>query len=96
MALNKHLMTDIFPEDLEIEKREMVLRQFQLTKGAVLIGKKLADSGIREKYNGMLIGIDEGGENLTTPDPKRKFRLDDIIWIVGEEKSLRSLQEELL
>ncbi|MBQ0085492.1 MAG: cation:proton antiporter [Prevotella sp.] len=96
MTLNKHLMTDIFPEDLEIEKREMVLRQYQLTEGAALIGKKLSDSGIRERYNGMLIGIDEGGENLTTPDPKRKFRLDDIIWIVGEEKSLRSLQEELL
>jgi CPA2 family monovalent cation:H+ antiporter-2 len=55
------------------------------------IGKTLKESGIRDKYNCMVVGVEEGQENLTLIDPSRQFELGDIIWVVGEESSLKEL-----
>jgi CPA2 family monovalent cation:H+ antiporter-2 len=79
------------PEDPEIEKREMKLRQLTLNADNPFIGKTLKESGIRDKYNCMVVGVEEGQENLTLIDPSRQFELGDIIWVVGEESSLKEL-----
>ena len=42
----------------------------------------------------MVVGIEEGEENLSQMSPDRKFEKGDIIWIVGEEKHLAQLLEQ--
>jgi len=39
----------------------------------------------------MVIGVEEGQENLALIDPARRFEQGDIIWVVGEESALREL-----
>lgn len=67
------LSTNLIPEDLEIEKREMKLRQLIISGKSEFCGKSLLESGIRDKYNCMVVGLEEGQENLTKIAPTRTF-----------------------
>lgn len=86
-ALNQ----EVFGDDSDMEKRETLLRQMVITSGSPLIGKTLGESGIRDVYGCLVVGIEEGKENLSQPDPGRKFVQGDIVWIVGEEDSIERL-----
>lgn len=87
------LSTDLIPEDLEIEKREMKLRQLIISGKSEFCGKSLLESGIRDKYNCMVVGLEEGQENLTKIAPTHTFKKGDILWIVGEESDLQKIME---
>jgi CPA2 family monovalent cation:H+ antiporter-2 len=83
--------TQIMQEDTQLEKREMKLRQLIISADSPFVGKTLQESGIRSNYGCMVVGLEEGKENLSSFPAMRKFQEGDIIWIVGEEESLRSL-----
>ena len=89
------IANELIPEDPEIEKREMKLRKFILSDGTPFIGKTLAESGIRDRYGCMVVGVEEGQENLTLIDPQRKFEKGDIIWLVGEEADLEKVRQQI-
>lgn len=89
------IANELIPEDPEIEKREMKLRKFILSDGTPFIGKTLAESGIRDRYGCMVVGVEEGQENLTLVDPLRKFEKGDIIWLVGEEADLEKVRQQI-
>ena len=78
-------------EDPDIERREMKLRQLIITKKSPFIGKTLQESGIRDKYGCMVVGLEEGEENLSMVKADRCFTDGDIIWVVGEQSDLDSL-----
>ncbi len=85
------LRDELVPEDMEIEKREMHLRKIILDEGSPFIGRSLKDSRIREDYNCMVVGVEEGQQDLTMIDAKRLFELGDIVWVVGEDANLKRL-----
>ena len=89
--LHHALLTDILGDDPELEKREMRLRQLIIGTDSPFIGQTLEESGIRSHYSCMVVGLEEGKENLSNFSPKRRFKEGDIIWIVGEQESLDSL-----
>lgn len=86
-VINRELLED----DPDIEKREMKLRQIIVNSSSPFIGKTLQESGIRDIYNCMVVGLEEGEENLTIISPTRRFEKGDIIWIVGEEDDLKRI-----
>ena len=85
------LETDVIKEDLQLENREMKLRQIIISKTSPFIGKTLAESGIRSIYSCMVVGLEEGKENLSPVNPKRRFQEGDIIWVVGEQESINTI-----
>ena len=85
------LENDIIKDDIKLENREMKLRQLVISADSPFIGKTMAESGIRSLYGCMVVGIEEGKENLSPIHPTRRFREGDIIWLVGEEESLKAL-----
>ena len=85
------LKTEVLGEDLELEKREMKLRQMIIGSDSPFIGKTLQESDIRRLYSIMVVGLEEGKENLSPFKPNRKFQEGDIIWVVGEQESLNAL-----
>jgi len=89
--LHHTLETDVLGDDPELEKREMRLRQLIIGADSPFIGQTLEESGIRSHYSCMVVGLEEGKENLSSISPKRRFKEGDIIWIVGEQESLDSL-----
>lgn len=82
---------EVFGEDLEFEKREMRLCQMVITSKTPFVDRTLKDSGIRDRYNCMVVGLEEGKENLSNVSPNYRFKEGDIIWIVGEEEAVTSI-----
>lgn len=89
--LSKALQQEVQQDDPDIEKREMRLRQLIIKNDSPLLGKALKTSGIRDKFNCMVVGFEEGEENLSQPDPDHVFVRGDVIWVVGEEESIKNL-----
>ena len=77
--------------DVNFEQREMLLRQLIIGHDSPFVGKTLIESGIRDLYSCMVIGLEEGKQNLSPFRPNRKFEEGDIIWVVGERESLDAL-----
>ena len=92
-AVHTAVAGDIVPEDPDIEKREMQLSQIVIDKHSPFVGKTLPETGIRSEFNCMVVGREEGKENLSMVGTTYRLRLGDILWIVGEEESLRRLQQ---
>ena len=90
-SFHHSLQEDIFPDDYDLEKREMQLRSMILSANSPFVGKTLRDSGIRDQFNCMVVGLEEGKENLSQVKPSYVFQKGDIIWVVGEEENLACL-----
>jgi CPA2 family monovalent cation:H+ antiporter-2 len=82
---------EVLGEDPELEKREMKLSQLIIDSSSPFIGKTLQETDIRRLYSIMVVGLEEGKENLSPFKPDRKFQEGDIIWIVGEQESIDAL-----
>ena len=89
--LGHALETEILGEDHDVERREMKLRQLVINATSPFVGKTLEESGIRSLYSCMVVGLEEGKENLSNVSPQRRFEEGDIIWVVGEQESLDAL-----
>lgn len=87
-AFSEALNTELHDKDPEIEKREMKLHQVVINRNGIFAGKTLRDSGIRDVYNCMVVGLEEGKENLSQMDPSHKLRHGEAIWIVGEQDGI--------
>lgn len=93
-AFGSALVREVRQKDPDIEKREMKLRQVVIREGGVFAGKTMKESGIRDKFNCMVVGIEEGKENLSPVAPSRIIMAGDIVWIVGEEEDIMRFNAE--
>ena len=85
------MQTELHAEDPEIEKREMRLQQMVIGEHSPFLSQTLQESGIRDHYNCMVVGLDEGEKNLTAISPSHRFELGDVFWIVGEEYNVKGI-----
>ena len=92
-AFGNALRSDLVPEDPDIEKREMKLRQLVISKKGRFFGKTLSESGIRDEFNCMVVGLEEGEETLSVLSPDHQFDKNDTVWVVGEKADLEKLME---
>ena len=90
-AFREALEKEVLGEDYDWENREMKLRQLVIGEDSPFVGKSLIESGIRDLYSCMVVGLEEGKESLSRYVPTRKFQPGDIIWVVGEQESLDAL-----
>ncbi|MCY1493800.1 putative transport protein YidE [compost metagenome] len=74
------------PED----NAETVLKNFEL-KNEDFIGKTIRESQLREKTNGLVVGIEREGRRMMNPESHVVLEKDDIIWIVGDKKKMNSI-----
>ncbi len=92
-AFSKALQGEVHPEDPYLEKREMKLRQMTIGAKGQFVGKTLSESGIRDVYNCMAVGLEEDKETLSALAPSHRFVDGDSIWIVGEKEDIERLME---
>ncbi|NBL64719.1 sodium:proton antiporter [Flavobacterium sp. NST-5] len=69
---------------------EMVLKTFEL-KNPNFIGKTIRESQLREKTNGLIVGIEREGQRLINPESHEVLEKNDILWIVGDLKKMNSI-----
>ncbi len=79
-------------QDEDFEKHEMYLKQFVVDKHSPFIGRSIRESGIRNKYHCLVVGIETvADESLHSPDVDAPLSAGDVVWVVGEEASLLRL-----
>lgn len=93
--LNNVMQSEVYPEVEDYEGRDMKLRRFVLRPDSPFVGNSLITIPLRDSYNCMLVGLEEGEENLSKVNPKYNFCAGDILWIVGEERDIRRLATEI-
>src|SRR5690606_24142083 len=71
-------------EDIGVQK--IVVDEHNLLKG-----KTVLNSGIRERTNGLVVGIERNNERILNPVSTTTFEWGDIVWIVGEKKKIQKL-----
>jgi CPA2 family monovalent cation:H+ antiporter-2 len=76
-------------EALDID--EIALKKIVVDEFTKLNGLTIRHSGLREKTNGLIIGIERNDERILNPDSSFVFQWGDIVWIVGERKKIRNL-----
>ena len=90
-AFRDAIENEVLGIDVDVEMREMKLRQLIIGTDSPFVGQTLIESRIRDRFSCMVVGLEEGKESLSPYSPNRKFRAGDIIWVVGEQESLDSL-----
>ena len=93
-SLDTTLQEELHPEDYDIERREMKLERIIIDSKSKYLGKTLMESGIRDKYNCMAVGLESGEESLSNVSPYYTFKRGDILWVVGEDVNIAKLKGE--
>lgn len=79
----------MIPSDVDVE--DITLQKIVVNEHTKLKGLDIRSSGLRERTNGLVIGIEREGERILNPESNTVFEWDDIVWIVGEGKKIQDL-----
>ncbi|HLT71638.1 MAG TPA: TrkA C-terminal domain-containing protein, partial [Cyclobacteriaceae bacterium] len=79
----------VIPSDVDVE--DIALKKIVVNEHTKLKGLDIRSSGLRERTNGLVIGIEREGERILNPESNTVFEWDDIVWIVGEGKKIQDL-----
>lgn len=85
-------------EETEINTSESTLDSIVLDKIIVneytkLKGLNIRSSGIREKTNGLVVGIERKNVRMLNPDSTTVFEWDDLVWIVGNKEKIMAFKK---
>jgi CPA2 family monovalent cation:H+ antiporter-2 len=72
----------------EVIETDIILKQLEL-KEEEFIGSSIKDSQLREKTNGLIVGIERRGKRMLNPESNMILEKHDILWVVGSKKLLR-------
>lgn len=65
--------------------QQVVLKKMEIYPDSELVGQTIRSSGIREKTNGLIVGIERNGRRILNPDSTMVFEEGDSVWIVGDK-----------
>ena len=78
-------------EENEIEKREMHLKQFVVDSQSPFLNKSIKESGIRNHYRCLVVGVEKGNDDLLSPEADMLLEENDVVWVVGEKDAVYRL-----
>ena len=78
-------------EENEIEKREMFMKQFVVDNQSPFLNATIKDSGIRNLYRCLVVGVEKENGNLVSPEANMVLEEGDVVWVVGEKEDLYHL-----
>ena len=73
------------------DKHNMEFVHFELSETSSILGKTVAEAGLRDEYASLLVAIQRGDEYIK-PTGDETFEAHDVIWIVGNAKRLMTLK----
>ena len=78
-------------EENEIEKREMHLKQFVVDGESPFLNMSIMNSGIRNDYRCLVVGVEKEDGNLLIPEAHMLLEDGDVVWVVGEKEDVYRL-----
>lgn len=77
-------------EDTHAESK-VALRSIVVLEGAWYAHKTIRDCGIRERTNGLVVGIESNGVRVLNPDSTTIILPGSVLWLVGDEDKVKAL-----
>ena len=68
---------------------EVSLHHITLTEKSELVNKTIRESAIRERTRGLVVGVEREGNRILNPESDLELKLNDTIWLVGDEKRIQ-------
>ena len=81
-------------EENEIEKREMHLKQFVVDAQSPFLNTTIKDSGIRNGFRCLVVGVENDNGNLMSPEAHMLLEEGDVVWVVGEKEDVYQLVDK--
>lgn len=75
-----------------VDINDIVFEQLVVDEYTKLRGLTIRDSGLRERTNGVVIGIERNDQRILNPDSTTVFDWGDVIWMVGEKEKIDSFR----
>lgn len=75
-------------------RENIVLQKVIVDEHTKLKGLTIRLSGIREKTNGLVVGIERKGKRILNPASDTLFEWDDVIWVVGDRRKIQRLYQQ--
>jgi CPA2 family monovalent cation:H+ antiporter-2 len=93
LAAVKSVFEDVqnLEEATSFPKKDMTLQQVVINSSSPVYQQSIRESGIREKTQGLVVGIERAGQRILNPDSNLVFENGDIVWIVGNHKKIPEL-----
>ena len=73
----------------------IALKQLLITAHSPLAGKTIREAGIRERTNGIVLGIERKGQRLLNPASVTVLQPGDIVWMAGSGGKLYTFIKEM-
>lgn len=67
------------------------LSSLLVKEGSSLAGVTIRDSGLRERTQGLVVGVEREGERILNPDSTYRLLPGDLLWIVGDREKISIL-----
>lgn len=76
------------------EKDNIELMQISVNEHTRLKGQTIVQSGIREKINGIIVGIERDDQRILNPPSSTVFQWGDVVWMVGDKRKIKLIYKD--
>jgi CPA2 family monovalent cation:H+ antiporter-2 len=73
---------------------DISLQKIIVDEHTKLKGIDIRSSGLRERTNGIVVGIERNKERILNPESSMKMEWGDVVWIVGDKNKIRHLYHD--
>jgi CPA2 family monovalent cation:H+ antiporter-2 len=71
------------------EKENIGLMSIVIDEHTRLKGLSIRESAIREKTNGLIVGVERNNQRVLNPSSDTIFEWGDVVWLVGDKRKIR-------
>lgn len=82
-------------KELNIHLNDFEINSVRLTKNSSIISKTLSEINLRRDYGITLLAVNRDGQVLANPNPDIKFKIDDILLLLGKTEELSKIDSML-
>ena len=72
---------------------QMALRRIRLPPNSALVGRSLAQTGLRTRTGALVLSIQRGSADIATPDPEFELAAGDVLLVVGQPQQLQAAEQ---
>lgn len=77
--------------ETDLNQSEVILKQFIIDENSNFKGNSVRNSGIRETFKCLIVGLERDDNSLRNPTADTVFEEGDLVWVVGEKADIYDL-----
>lgn len=74
-------------EEKSIEQPELLIQSMQIHEQHILINRPIFDPIVKQQINGLIVGLDRGGQHILNPEPSTILQDGDILLFISKKEN---------